>query len=149
MQKMARWHNKEGGNHQEQESSRQKAMEDFDGELHPAVDGQSLGAGAVQSSCRAPLRCSPPLSKLSCKRSQYSLFWTRRTAVLWSCVWFTAVVAVTVSVDLMMAQLHTSYTRVEWGINVEVLEYGIASTALNCVLQRQIFGKPKQKQQNH
>ena len=27
----------------EQESSRQKAMEDFDGGLHPEVDGQSLG----------------------------------------------------------------------------------------------------------
>ena len=40
MQKMARRHNKEGG---KQESNRQKAMEDIDGELHPAVDGQSLG----------------------------------------------------------------------------------------------------------
>ena len=26
-----------------QESNRQKAMEDIDGGLHPAVDGQSLG----------------------------------------------------------------------------------------------------------
>ena len=43
MQKMARRHNKEGGNHQEQGSYRQKAMEDIDGGLHPAVDGQSLG----------------------------------------------------------------------------------------------------------
>ena len=43
MQRMARRHNKEGGNHLEQESNRQKAMEDTDGELHPAVDGQSLG----------------------------------------------------------------------------------------------------------
>ena len=42
-QKMARRHNKEGGNHLEQESNRQKAMEDSDGGLHPAVDGQSLG----------------------------------------------------------------------------------------------------------
>ena len=42
-QKMARRHNKEGGNHLEQESSRQKAMDDIDGGLHPAVDGQSLG----------------------------------------------------------------------------------------------------------
>ena len=43
MQKMARRHNKEGGNHLDQESNRQKAMEDIDGGLHPAVDGQSLG----------------------------------------------------------------------------------------------------------
>ena len=45
MQKMARRHNKEGGNHLDQESNRQKAMEDIDGGLHPAVDGQSLGEG--------------------------------------------------------------------------------------------------------
>ena len=42
-QKMARWHNKAGGNHQEQESNRQKTMEDIDRGLHPAVNGQSLG----------------------------------------------------------------------------------------------------------
>ena len=42
MQKMARRHNKEGGNHLEQESNRQKAMEGIDGGLHPAVDGQNL-----------------------------------------------------------------------------------------------------------
>ena len=42
-QKMARRHNKEGGNHLDQESNRQKTMEDIDGALHPAVDGQSLG----------------------------------------------------------------------------------------------------------
>ena len=40
--KMAR-HIKEGGNHLEQEINRQKTMEGFDGGLHPAVDGQSLG----------------------------------------------------------------------------------------------------------
>ena len=34
---------KEEGNHLEQESNRQKTMEDIDGGLHPAVDGQSLG----------------------------------------------------------------------------------------------------------
>ena len=43
MQKMARRHNKEGGNHLDQESNRQKTMEDIDGGLHPAVNGQSLG----------------------------------------------------------------------------------------------------------
>ena len=43
MQKMVKRHNKEGGNHLEQESNRQKAMEDVDGKLHPAVDRQSLG----------------------------------------------------------------------------------------------------------
>ena len=43
MQKMARRHNREGGNHLEQESNRQKVMEGIDGGLHPAVDGQSLG----------------------------------------------------------------------------------------------------------
>ena len=42
-QKMARRHSKEGGNHLEQESNRQKTMEGIDGGLHPAVDGQSLG----------------------------------------------------------------------------------------------------------
>ena len=41
-QKTARWHNGEGGNHLDQESNRQTAMEDIDGGLHPAVDGQSL-----------------------------------------------------------------------------------------------------------
>ena len=44
-QKMARRHNKEGGNHLEQESNRQRTMEDIDGGLHPAVDGQSLDEG--------------------------------------------------------------------------------------------------------
>ena len=42
-QKMARRQNKVGGNHLKQESNRQKTMEDIDGGLHPAVDGQSLG----------------------------------------------------------------------------------------------------------
>ena len=37
MQKMARRHNKEGGNYLEQESNRQKTMEDIDGGLYPAV----------------------------------------------------------------------------------------------------------------
>ena len=41
-QKMARWHNREGGNHLDKESNRQTKMEDIDGGLHPAVDGQSL-----------------------------------------------------------------------------------------------------------
>ena len=48
IQKMARRHNKEVGNHLEQERNRQKAMEDIDGGLHPAVDGQSLGEGLLQ-----------------------------------------------------------------------------------------------------
>ena len=42
-QKMARRQNKEGGNHLEQESKRQKTVEDIDGGLHPAVDGQNQG----------------------------------------------------------------------------------------------------------
>ena len=42
-QKMARRHNKDGGNHLEQESNRQQTMEDIDGGLHPAMDRQSLG----------------------------------------------------------------------------------------------------------
>ena len=42
-QKTARRHNKEGGNQLEQESNRQKTMEDIDGGLHPPVDGQSQG----------------------------------------------------------------------------------------------------------
>ena len=41
-QKMARRHNKEGGNHLDKEGNRQTTMEDIDGGLHPAVDGQSL-----------------------------------------------------------------------------------------------------------
>ena len=42
-QKMARRHNKEGGNHLHQERDRQTTMEDIGGLLLPAVDGQSLG----------------------------------------------------------------------------------------------------------
>ena len=41
-QKMARRHNREGGNHLDWESNRQTTMEDIDGGLHPAVDEQSL-----------------------------------------------------------------------------------------------------------
>ena len=41
-QKMARRHNREGGNHLDQESNGQKTMEDIDRGLYPAVDGQSL-----------------------------------------------------------------------------------------------------------
>ena len=41
-QKMARWHNREGGDHLDYEGNRQTTMEDIDGGLHPAVDGQSL-----------------------------------------------------------------------------------------------------------
>ena len=43
--KMARRHSKEGGNHLERESNRQRTMAGTDGGLHPAVDGQSLGEG--------------------------------------------------------------------------------------------------------
>ena len=42
-QKTARRHNKEGGNHLNQESNRQKTVEDTDGEPHPVVDGHSIG----------------------------------------------------------------------------------------------------------
>ena len=41
-QKMARRHNRERENHLDQEGNRQTTMEDIDGGLHPAVDGQSL-----------------------------------------------------------------------------------------------------------
>ena len=41
-QKMARQHNKAGRNHLDQESDRQKAMEDTDGGIHPAGAVQSL-----------------------------------------------------------------------------------------------------------
>ena len=41
--KTARRQSKEGGNHLEQESTRQKTAETFDEGLHPAVDRQSLG----------------------------------------------------------------------------------------------------------
>ena len=41
--KMARRVSKEGGNHLEQISNRQKTMEGTDEGLHPAADGQSLG----------------------------------------------------------------------------------------------------------
>ena len=40
-QKMARRHNR-GGNHLDYDGNRQTTMEDIDGGLHPAVDGQSL-----------------------------------------------------------------------------------------------------------
>ena len=39
MQKMARRHNKEGGDHLEQESHRKKTMEGIYGGLHPVEDG--------------------------------------------------------------------------------------------------------------
>ena len=45
MQKMARRHKKEGGNHLEQESNRQRATKGIEEGLHPAVEGQSLGEG--------------------------------------------------------------------------------------------------------
>ena len=41
-QKMVKRQNREGGNDLDQESNRQTTMEDIDGGLHPAVDGQSL-----------------------------------------------------------------------------------------------------------
>ena len=41
-QKMAKRHNKEGGSPLEQESNRQKTMEDIHVGLHPALNGQSL-----------------------------------------------------------------------------------------------------------
>ena len=42
-QKITRLHDKEGGNHLEQESNRQRTMEGIDRGLHLAVDGQSPG----------------------------------------------------------------------------------------------------------
>ena len=42
---MARRHSRERGNHLEQESNRQKAMEVIDVGLHLAMDGQSRGRG--------------------------------------------------------------------------------------------------------
>ena len=42
-QKMARRHNREGGNHLDQKRDRQRKVEDNGGGLHPAADGQSLG----------------------------------------------------------------------------------------------------------
>ena len=58
-QKMARRHNREGGNHLDKEGNRQTTMEDIGGGLHPAVDGQSLdeeeevlGATKRQATCR-------------------------------------------------------------------------------------------------
>ena len=50
-QKMAVRHNKEGGNHLDQESNRQKTMEDIDGGLHPAVDGQNLDEDEDEDTC--------------------------------------------------------------------------------------------------
>ena len=51
-QKMARRHHKEGGNHLDQESNRQKTIEGTDRGLHPAMDGQSLGDWMKQDSNR-------------------------------------------------------------------------------------------------
>ena len=42
-QRMARPHNKEGGNHLEHENNIHKTMEHIDGGLHLALDGQNLG----------------------------------------------------------------------------------------------------------
>ena len=44
-QNMASPHNKEGRNHLDQESNRQKTMENIDGGLHHAVNGHSLVKG--------------------------------------------------------------------------------------------------------
>ena len=41
-QKMTRQQNKDGRNHLQQESNRQRTMEGIDGGLHPVVDAQSL-----------------------------------------------------------------------------------------------------------
>ena len=43
VKKMARRHSKEGGNQLEQKSNIHRTMEGTDGELHPAMDGQSQG----------------------------------------------------------------------------------------------------------
>ena len=42
----------EGGSHLGKEGNRQKTMEDIDGGLHPAVDGQSLGEGEEKETIR-------------------------------------------------------------------------------------------------
>ena len=49
-QKMTRRQSKEGGNHLEQESNRQRTMEGINGGLHPAVDGRSLEGRKKESS---------------------------------------------------------------------------------------------------
>ena len=47
--KMARRHNREGGNHLEQESNRQRTVEGIGGRLHPAVDGLLSFVGCLTS----------------------------------------------------------------------------------------------------
>ena len=45
MQKIARQHRNEGGSHKEQESNRQKTMEDIDGGLNPVHPGLATVGG--------------------------------------------------------------------------------------------------------
>ena len=49
---MARRHSREGGNHLDYEGNRQTTMEDIDGGLHPAVDGQSLDKDDIKKKNR-------------------------------------------------------------------------------------------------
>ena len=63
---MARRHNKEEGDHLEQESNTQRTIKDIDGGLHPVVDGQSLGE-----------RCEKSKEwKIKYKGKVYNLPWT-------------------------------------------------------------------------
>ena len=56
-QKMARRHNRERGNYLDQESNKQKTMEDTDGGLRPAVDEQSLGERRQVWKCQNASQC--------------------------------------------------------------------------------------------
>ena len=98
MQKMAKRHNKEGGNHLEQESNRQKAMEDIDGGLHPAVHGQSLGEGESEfkyikrsiSFCRQSKKSKVQLPSecVQAKHGEPCLSFTSNPHSLCSMVWY-------------------------------------------------------------
>ena len=68
-QKMARRHNREGGNHLDQKSNRQKTMEDTDGGLHPAVDGQSLGERQkITRNLTSSLQAGDKCQSMTCKK---------------------------------------------------------------------------------
>ena len=79
---MARWHHREGGNHLDKESNRQTTMEDTDGGLHPAGDGQSLDERWDEE--KRPITCSPGSQVSWCqwcrRRARWSRgWWCRRT----------------------------------------------------------------------
>ena len=88
---MARRHNKEVGDHLEQEGNRRKAMEGIDGGLHPAVDGQSLDKGsrynfADRSTPEIQVICFGNAKQPTQNNSQTNHWGSAQLLYLWMCV---------------------------------------------------------------